>query len=254
MSKVILLKIFEDIKPRYRAKSARGAYLQEFEVVKRNNPEPITLEKLAEYVENLNKRFPDREFYLDEKVIDGKRFIVLSQKSKPEKAIESLEKEINKTRKKRERALSEIKRLEKEIEAIKSRRKEIADRLEKIARMPRLIRFFLKPLERHLRVKEADLEGEHIRLTYRYNRLSDKVSQLGDKLRELEMELIRIKKRGVKGVVPLYFDLEAQEVYIPKSVWEKRRKNATYVIHRCLGALGYSTTKYVGTVGRVVKA
>ena len=258
MSKIQLLKIFEDIKPRYTARTARGSYLQEFEVVKRPNPEPITLEKLAEYVTNLNQRFPEREFYLDEKVIDGKRFIVLTQKSKPEGAIKKLEKEIERVKKRRQRLLENLKQLEAEIEEIKARRKELAEKLEKIARMPRIIRFLLKPLEKRLRLKDADLEGDHLRLVYRYNNLSQKAGQLSDKIRELEMELIKTKQRGVRGVVPLYFEVRdgrlSGDVYIPKSVWQRKRKNATFIIHRCLGALGLSTTRYLRTIGRVVHA
>jgi len=201
----------------------------------------------------LNQRFPEREFYLTEKVIDGKRFIILTQKSKPEGAIKKLEREIERVKKRREKLLERLNRLETEIERIKAKRKEIAKKLERYARLPRIIRFLLKPFENRLRLKDADLEGDHLRLIYRYNNLSRKAGQLGDKIRELEMELIETKRKGVKGVIPLYFDLEAQEVYIPKSVWQRKRKNATYVIHRTLGALGMATTKYVKTVGRVMR-
>jgi len=250
----ILLKIFEDVKIRYTARSARNAYLQEFEVVKRPNPEPITLEKLAEYVENLNQRFPDREFYIAEKEVNGKKFIVLSQKAKPKKGIEKLEKEIAKARVERERVLSQLIDLGKVIKAVKQKRKGIIKKLRWIDECFPPIKLILKPLERYLRKKDRLLRGKLGELGKRYKQLSKLEANLTKRIETLTEELNRIKKSGIKGVIPLYFDLENQEVYIPKTVWEKKRKNASYVIHRTLGALGYATTKYVGTVGRVVKA
>jgi len=253
MPKVHLLKIFEDIKPRYRARTARGSYLQEFEVVKRPNPEPITLEKLAEYVESLNRRFPDREFYLDEKVIDGKRFIILSQKRRPEKKIKELERAIAEARIERESVLNELIGLGKVIRAVKRKRREIIKKLRWLDECFPPIRLLLKPLERYLKKKDRLLRGKLGKLGKRYKQLSQLEAKLTEKIKALAEELERIQKKGIEGVIPLYFDLEAQAVYIPKTVWEQKRRNAAYVIHRCLGALGYATTRYVRTVGRVVR-
>ena len=253
MPKVVLLKIFEDVKIRYTARTARGSYLQEFEVVKRPNPEPITLEKLAEYVTNLNQRFPDREFYLDEKVIDGKKFIVLSQKRRPEKKIKELEKEIAKAREEREAILTEIIGLGKVIEAVKQKRREIIKKLRWIDECFPPIKLLLKPLEKYLRRKDRPLRRKLRELGKRYKQLSELEAKLTEKIKTLLEELEKIQRKGIDGVIPLYFDLENQEVYIPKTVWEKKRKNAAFIIHRCLGALGLATTRYVRTVGRVVK-
>ncbi|RLG58958.1 hypothetical protein DRN86_04995, partial [Candidatus Geothermarchaeota archaeon] len=232
MPKVVLLKIFEDVKIRYRARTARGSYLQEFEVVKRPNPEPITLEKLAEYVTNLNQRFPDREFYLDEKVIDGKKFIVLSQRAKPKKAIEKLEKEIAKAREKRDSIFAEIQKISSEIDDVRARKNEIANKLKWIAESPLLLKALLKPLERYLERKHKQLRELHRKLAKRYSKLSKMMIELSDKIRELEIELIRIKRSGIAGRIPLYFEIKdgklSGDVYVPKSVWEKKRKNASY--------------------------
>ena len=253
MPKPVLLKIFEDITIRYTARTARGSYLQEFEVVKRPNPEPITLEKLAEYVENLNQRFPDREFYLDEKVIDGKRFIILTQKKRPEKKIEELKREIAKARVERESILTEIIGLGKVIEAVKQKRREIIKKLRWIDECFPPIKLLLKPLERYLKKRDRLLRGKLGELGKRYKQLSELEAKLTEKIKTLVEELEKIQKKGIDGVIPLYFDLEAQEVYIPKTVWERKRKNAAFIIHRTLGALGYATTRYVRTVGRVVR-
>ena len=253
MPKPVLLKIFEDVKIRYTARSARSSYLQEFEVVKRPNPEPITLEKLAEYVENLNRRFPDREFYLDERKVDGKRFIILSQKRRPEKKIKELEKEIAKAREERETVLSELISLGESIEAVKRKRREIIKKLRWIDECFPPIKLILKPLEKYLRRKDRPLRRKLRELGKRYKQLSELEAKLTEKIEVLARELEKIQKRGVDGIIPLYFNLAEQAVYIPKSVWEKKRKNASFVIHRCLGALGYATTRYLRTVGRVVK-
>jgi len=253
MARVKLLKIFEDVKPRYTARTSGNSYIQEFEVVKRSSPEPITLERLAEYVEGLNQRYPDREFYLDEREVDGKRFIVLSQRRRPERGIKRLEREIAEAREEREAILSELIRVGKEIEGLRRERRRIAKRLRWIAKKPFLIRLLLKPLEAFSRRRYKGLREELRELEERYKRLSEAEAKLTERIKASAEELKRLRKSGVRGVIPLYFDLEAQEVYIPKSVWEKKRKNATYVIHRCLGALGYSTTRYVRTVGRAIR-
>jgi len=53
------------------------------------------------------------------------------------------------------------------------------------------------------------------------------------------------RKRKKKDRVPIYFDLERQEVYIPESYWRTNQRLAAYILMRTLGALGISTVKYV---------
>jgi hypothetical protein len=83
---VKLLQVFRDIELTYTAKS-RGArrddtYYRRYRVVPLRGHDPLTLEKLEEYLKNLQERFPDRGFYLKEKIIDGRRFYILSQKTR----------------------------------------------------------------------------------------------------------------------------------------------------------------------------
>lgn len=58
-----------------------------------------------------------------------------------------------------------------------------------------------------------------------------------------------IKENGrikvVKDRVPIYFDLDRQKVYVPKSYIEKSRKLANYILMRTLGTLGVAKVKYV---------
>lgn len=49
-----------------------------------------------------------------------------------------------------------------------------------------------------------------------------------------------------KDRIPLFFDLEAQKVFIPYSFTKKKKKLASYIILRTLGALGWAR------VGRVI--
>jgi len=55
----------------------------------------------------------------------------------------------------------------------------------------------------------------------------------------------RRKKKVKKDRVPIYFDLDAQEVYIPAYYWKTNQRLAGYILMRTLGALGISTVKYV---------
>jgi len=58
------------------------------------------------------------------------------------------------------------------------------------------------------------------------------------------------RKRMVRDRVPIYFDLEAQKVYVPRWYVKNRRRLASYILMRTLGALGYATVKYKETLGR----
>ena len=55
-------------------------------------------------------------------------------------------------------------------------------------------------------------------------------------------------KRRVYDRVPIYFDLEAQKVYVPRWYVRNRRKLANYILMRTLGSLGYALMEYRGMV------
>lgn len=53
------------------------------------------------------------------------------------------------------------------------------------------------------------------------------------------------KIKVVKDRIPIYFDLEGQKVYVPKSYILYNRKLTNYVLMRVLGALGIAKVKYL---------
>ena len=61
----------------------------------------------------------------------------------------------------------------------------------------------------------------------------------------------KIKRRGVTGRVPIYFDLENQKFYVEKKDLEKNEKLANFIIMTTLGSLGVSQSKYNGIAQRI---
>jgi len=53
------------------------------------------------------------------------------------------------------------------------------------------------------------------------------------------------KIRIIKDRVPIYFDLEEQRIYVPKSYIRRNKRLTNYVLMRALGALGLAKVKYV---------
>jgi len=252
MPKLRLLKIFEDVKPTYQSITANDSYVQEFEIVRKPNPEPITIEKLEQYVSNLNNRFPDREFFLKEVEIDGRKLYLLSQKRIPERRIEQLEKELVKAREELEQLVKKNEEMTKEFNMLNDIHTSLIEKLERIERKPFIIRLFYYFEARRIKKLLVDLRKRLSSVKRSLDILKMEEAAQENHVSILEEELERLRTEGVDGVIPLYFDLEAQEVFIPASVWRAKKKNATYVIHRCLGALGLSTTRYLRTVGRVI--
>ena len=56
------------------------------------------------------------------------------------------------------------------------------------------------------------------------------------------------RKRIVYDRVPIYFDLENQKFYVPKSYLKIKPKLVKYIVMRVLGALGVARVKYVKLV------
>jgi len=57
------------------------------------------------------------------------------------------------------------------------------------------------------------------------------------------------RKTRKKDRVPIYFDVEEQKVYVPRTFVEKNLRLVGYILMRTLGALGISTVKWVGRSG-----
>ena len=55
------------------------------------------------------------------------------------------------------------------------------------------------------------------------------------------------KIKTFKDRVPIYFDLDEQAIYVPKSYLKYQKRLAHYVLMRTLGALGLARVRYVST-------
>lgn len=78
-----LVEIFTEHKPIVKGKSQRGRYEALYEVI----PKPpsfrrrVTLQSVKEYVENLQQRYPEKEFKLYRVKIEGKEYVVITRKA-----------------------------------------------------------------------------------------------------------------------------------------------------------------------------
>jgi len=71
-----LLEVFKDFEVTVRGWSNKPQYPAQYRIVPRENFDPLTLEDLEDYIERLQKRFPDRGFYLRK----YKNFRVITQR------------------------------------------------------------------------------------------------------------------------------------------------------------------------------
>ncbi|MEM2297602.1 MAG: hypothetical protein QXH10_09265 [Ignisphaera sp.] len=140
--KVTLLEVFKDFEVTVKGYGQFGRYVQLFKLVPIQNANTVTVEDLENYVKSLQQRYPDKNFYLDKRVLNGKVFYIVTKKK----------------------------------------------------RMP--------------------------------------------------------NGRQVYDRIPVYFDLENQKVYVPKSYVKKQRRLTNYILMRVLGALGVARQYYVRTEGR----
>jgi len=140
-----LLEVFKDFKVIIEGASQHGRYRALFEVIPKNNQSPITVEALSKYVERLQQKHPDRNFYLRHTRVGGREFYVITRKC--------------------------------------------------------------------------------------YVTLPDGT------------------RKRVYDRVPIYFDLQNQKIYVPKSYVEKQKKLVNYIIFRTLGGLGVSRVIYLQTIG-----
>jgi len=69
------------------------------------------------------------------------------------------------------------------------------------------------------------------------------------KLREQIKQLSR-QITVKKDAIPIYFDLQNQRIYVPKTYMDKKPKLANYILMRTLGALGLTKTRYKKIIGR----
>lgn len=77
-----LLEIFKDFKIIIKGKSFHSKYDADFEVIKKTNPKVITLQDLKEYIEDLQNKYPNHNFYLDHKYVNGKEYYIITRKKR----------------------------------------------------------------------------------------------------------------------------------------------------------------------------
>jgi len=71
------------------------------------------------------------------------------------------------------------------------------------------------------------------------------IFKLKEKMKKLSRQ-ITVKK----DAIPIYFDLENQKIYVPKTYMDKKPKLVNYILMRTLGALGLTKTRYKKIIGR----
>lgn len=177
-----LLEVFRDFEIEVVGASQHGRYRALYMVVPKKNSEPLTMEKLEQYIERLRQKYPQRHFYLRK----YKNYVVLSQLT-----------------------VIAPKGVHGEIKHIR------------------------KIIGKYQKLKLSSPVHEYL------------IYKLKQRLSQLHRQ-IKVKK----DVVPIYFDLENQKIFVPKSYVKSKPKLVNYILMRTLGALGLTTTKYIATIGR----
>jgi len=139
---ITLLEVFKDFDVTIKGYGQFGKYRQLFKLIPKPNAKPVTLQDLENYVKNLQQKYPDKNFNLLKKTINGKTYYIINKK----KRIQS--------------------------------KKQIYDR------------------------------------------------------------------------VPIWFDLENQKIYVPKSYVTRQKRLTNYILMRTLGTLGLAKQIYVSTISK----
>jgi len=79
--RVKLLEVFKDFYVVVNGKGFFGRHDQLFKVEPRLNPQPLTIDKLREYIRNMRARYPEREFKLAKRTVNGKKYYIITRKS-----------------------------------------------------------------------------------------------------------------------------------------------------------------------------
>ncbi|MEM4500569.1 MAG: hypothetical protein QW512_00365 [Thermofilaceae archaeon] len=77
-----LLEVFKDFEVRVRGKSFRSRYDAEYIVEPRQDPKIVTIDDLRKYVEELQRKYPDRNFYLYTTHVNGVEYHVITRKKR----------------------------------------------------------------------------------------------------------------------------------------------------------------------------
>jgi hypothetical protein len=76
-----LLEIFRDFDVICKGSSFHSRYQVTYIITPKANPKTVTIEDLAKHIEDLQRRFPDRNFYMKTTKINGRTFHVITRKT-----------------------------------------------------------------------------------------------------------------------------------------------------------------------------
>jgi HPt (histidine-containing phosphotransfer) domain-containing protein len=237
---VELVEVFKDVKLFYESKATstdgKRVYVRRYEIIPVQPYEPLTVERLKEYAQKLEKEHSEYKFYVDEVIVKGKKYYTILRSQMPvyveeaQKSFFRLEDELKLEEDRLHKIEEKIRRLDDEVKAIS--RLSIFKRLFKVLR--------LRALKRELQKLETEFEGQKKAVEgYRV-----KVEEERKKLERLEAEA---EAKNLPWL-PIYFDIDEKKIFIDLELFEKNDRLYTFTLHRCLGWLGLAKNVYRGYV------
>jgi hypothetical protein len=76
-----LLEVFKDFQVIVEGRGFFGRHVQTFKVEPKENPHQLTIDRLKGYVRNMRKRYPENEFKLATRTVNGKKYYIITRKS-----------------------------------------------------------------------------------------------------------------------------------------------------------------------------
>jgi hypothetical protein len=235
-----LAEVFKDVQLFYESKATstdgRRHYIRKYEIVPTEADEPITVVRLKEYAEKLEKEHTQYRFWVEEVEIEGKKYYTIKRSERPvypeetERGLKKLEDELKIEEDKLRKIEEKAQGLEDEVKSIL--KQSFFRRLFKI--------FRLRSLKRELQKLEIEFEGQKkVVGGYRV-----KVEEERKKLESLKAEA---EAKNLPWL-PIYFDISDGKIYVDKELFEKNDRLYTFTLHRCLGWLGLAKNVYRGYV------
>ena len=157
---VELVEVFKDVKLFYESRATstdgRRHYIRKYEIVPTEADEPLTVERLKEYAQKLEKEHSEYKFYVDEVIVKGKKYYTILRSQMPvyveeaQKSFFKLEDMLKLEEDKLHKIEEKIRRLDDEVKAI--------SRLSLFKRLFKVLR--LRSLKRELQKLETEFEGQ----------------------------------------------------------------------------------------------
>jgi hypothetical protein len=76
-----LLEVFKDFQIIVEGKGFFCRYTQTFKVEPKEDHDQLTIDKLKDYVRDMQKRYPEKEFKLATRTVNGKKYYIITRKS-----------------------------------------------------------------------------------------------------------------------------------------------------------------------------